>query len=67
MRLAVFQRLRASTDRGETEQAEIVLVGIGRGEIRWMYAGFGLWLIFGRSGRIRTRDHWFWRPALWPD
>ena len=21
----------------------------------------------GRSGRIRTRDHWFWRPALWPN
>ena len=21
----------------------------------------------GRSGRIRTPDHWFWRPALWPD
>ena len=21
--------------------------------------------IFGRSGRIRTPDHWFWRPALY--
>ena len=21
----------------------------------------------GRSGRIRTPGHWFWRPALWPD
>ena len=20
---------------------------------------------FGRSGRIRTPDHWFWRPALY--
>ena len=43
------------------------------GEILGTKKGLGitrgpfLCLKFGRSGRIRTPGHWFWRPALWPD